>query len=69
MLDAGRYSPYKDLSEYEKEMEGVALVTSDHPKIDHQTSGYRSAERSRYICWSGDEVCYIYAIEKQIEVA
>jgi len=32
MLDTGRYSPYEDLSEYEKEMEGVAPVYPPSPK-------------------------------------
>ena len=40
MWDVGRFSPYEDLSEYEKEMEDAASVTPPHDqKTDHQTSG------------------------------
>jgi len=42
MLDAGRYPPYKDLSEYEKEMEDLALMTP--PITKKQTIG-RQVER------------------------
>ena len=42
MLEAGRYSPYEDLSEYEKEMEDVALVT---PPITKKQTTRRQVER------------------------
>jgi len=42
MLEAGRYSPYEGLSEYEKEIEDMALVT---PPITKKQTTRRQVER------------------------